>query len=85
MEFIAADVSVPRFAGASFEAVLTLNLLHLLPGLTQDLKRIHQMIKPGGLFISRSVCLNAKALPLRLRILKRAIPLTQKLGKVPFV
>ena len=85
VEFIAADVSDPQFAGASYDAVLALNLLHLLPDLPQDLKRIHQMIKPGGLFISKSVCLNAKGLPLRLRIMKLAIPLMQKLGKAPFV
>ncbi|WP_181892853.1 class I SAM-dependent methyltransferase [Falsiruegeria mediterranea] len=87
VEFIAADVSDPQLAGASYDTVLALNLLHLLPNLTQDLKRIHQMVKPGGLFISKSVCLNAKGLPLRLRlrIMKLAIPLMQMIGKAPFV
>lgn len=85
VEFIAADVSDPQLAGASYDTVLALNLLHLLPNLTEDLKHIHQMIKPGGLFISKSVCLNAKGLPLRLRIMKLAIPLMQLFGKAPFV
>ncbi|MBO9451881.1 class I SAM-dependent methyltransferase [Tropicibacter sp. R16_0] len=85
VEFIAADVSDPQLAGTPYDTVLALNLLHLLPNLTEDLKHIHQMIKPGGLFISKSVCLNAKGLPLRLRIMKLAIPLMQLLGKAPFV
>ncbi len=85
VEFVAADVSDPQLAGTSYDTVLALNLLHLLPNLGQDLKRIHQMVKPGGLFISKSVCLNAKGLPLRLRIMKLAIPLMQMVGKAPFV
>ncbi|WP_164660480.1 class I SAM-dependent methyltransferase [Tropicibacter sp. Alg240-R139] len=85
VEFIAADVSDTQLASAPYDTVLALNLLHLLPDLSQDLKRIHQMIKPGGLFISKSVCLNAKGLPLRLRIMKLAIPLMQMVGKAPYV
>lgn len=85
VEFVAADVSDPQLAGTSYDTVLALNLLHLLPNLGQDLKRIHQMVKPGGLFISKSVCLNAKGLPLRFRIMKLAIPLMQMVGKAPFV
>jgi SAM-dependent methyltransferase len=41
----------------TFDAVLAFNLLHLVPDLPAALADIHARTKPGGHFISKSVCL----------------------------
>lgn len=85
VEFVAAGVSDPQLARTTYDAVVALNLLHLLQDLPEQLKRIHELVRPGGLFISKSVCLNAKGLPFKFRVMKLAIPLMQLVGKAPYV
>lgn len=41
----------------SFDAVLAFNLLHLLEDLPGALRRIRELLKPGGAFVSKTVCL----------------------------
>ncbi|MEE4184638.1 MAG: class I SAM-dependent methyltransferase [Gammaproteobacteria bacterium] len=64
----------------SFDMVLALNLLHLLPDRAGALSKIHGLLKPGGLFISSTVCLAD-----RLWYLRPVIPVLQWLGKAPYV
>ena len=42
---------------AGFDAVLGFNYLHLLRDLESTLRHIHGMLRPGGLFISKTPCL----------------------------
>jgi ubiquinone/menaquinone biosynthesis C-methylase UbiE len=64
----------------SFDMVLALNLLHLLPDRTSALTKIHRLLKPGGIFISSTVCLAD-----RMWFLRPVIPLLQWVGKAPYV
>jgi len=64
----------------SYDMVLALNLLHLLPDRTEALSRIHRLLKPGGIFISSTVCLAD-----HLWFLRPVIPLLQWIGKAPYV
>ena len=64
----------------SFDMVLALNLLHLLPDRASALSKIHQLLKPGGVFISSTVCLAD-----RMWFLRPFIPLLQWAGKAPYV
>lgn len=64
----------------SFDMVLALNLFHLVPDRQATLARIHQWLKPGGLFISSTVCLSDK-----MWFLRPVIPVMQWLGKAPYV
>ncbi len=64
----------------SFDMVLALNLLHLLPDLPAALSRIHRLLKPGGFFISSTVCLSD-----RMWFLRPVIPVMQWMGKAPYV
>jgi len=64
----------------TYDMVLALNLLHLLPDRTAALAKIHRLLKPGGLFISSTVCLAD-----RLWFLRPVIPVLQWIGKAPFV
>lgn len=68
-----------------YDVVLAFNLLHLLPDLTADLARIHRQLKPGGLFISKSVCLSDTHNPFVRSMMRVAIPAMQLVRKAPYV
>ena len=40
-----------------FDAVMAFNLLHLLPDIAGAVGQVRELLKPGGLFISKTVCL----------------------------
>ncbi len=66
-----------------FDAVLAFNLLHLLPDLRAGLAQIHALTKPGGLFISKTLCPRGASMPLGYRAAFLALPLLQRMGKLP--
>lgn len=73
--------SVEEFDGeGSYDMVLSLNLLHLLPNRAAALAKIHRLLKPGGLFISSTACLVD-----RMWFLRPVIPVLQWIGKAPYV
>jgi ubiquinone/menaquinone biosynthesis C-methylase UbiE len=41
----------------SFDAVLALNVLHLLEDREEVISRVHRLLKPGGVFVSNTACL----------------------------
>ena len=55
---------------ASLDAVLALSVLHLLPAWQDAIERIGQMLKPGGVFVSSTPCLDDAA-----RFLKPLAPI----------
>jgi ubiquinone/menaquinone biosynthesis C-methylase UbiE len=64
----------------SYDAVLAFNLLHLIVDRPSTLARVHRLLKPGGLFISKTPCL-AEMNPL----IRVAVPIMRFAGKAPFV
>lgn len=56
--FLQATVHDPQLEPASFDAILAFNLLHLLPDLGATIARVHALLKPGGLFISKTACMS---------------------------
>lgn len=64
----------------SFDAVLGLNILHLLEDAEAAITRAHELLKPGGVFVSST------ALVGELMVLWRLlIPAMQAVGLAPFV
>ena len=64
----------------SFDAVLGFNLLHLLQDPGAAARRAHQLLKPGGVFITKSTCLSQAGWYVR-----PMIGLMRFVGYAPFV
>jgi ubiquinone/menaquinone biosynthesis C-methylase UbiE len=88
--FVAADLFDPALDKGSYDAILALNLLHLLPGVPQALARIHSRLKPGGLFISKTFCRPTPGAKWNRRLMtyymmRVVLPVMQFIGKAPLV
>ena len=79
VSFWVADAG-DRIEGAPFKGILAYNLLHLLPNLAHTLALLWDQLEPGGIFVSKSVCLEGKGW-----YLKPVIRLMQTFGKATYV
>ena len=80
VEFTVAPAVEARFERECFAAVLGFNILHLVEDLPAAVARAHEVLKPGGLYITKTPCLRQMNPLLRL-----VIPVMQFFGKAPFV
>ena len=64
----------------SFDVVLAFNFLHLLEDLPAAVRRLHELLKPGGLFISKTVCLAEHS-----RLWSVAVAVLRPLRVAPYV
>lgn len=80
VEFAVATPEDAPWADASFDVVLAFNLLHLIEARQAALANVRRLLKPGGLFISKTMCLGG-ANP----IYRVLIPLMRLVGKAPYV
>ena len=81
------QASIPELARQQkqYDVVIALNLLHLLPDLENDLIHIRSLVKPGGLFISKTICQPVSGLPLKYGLMMCVLPIMQLFGMAPFV
>jgi SAM-dependent methyltransferase len=56
--FAVADAGAANPAGAPFDVIFAFNLLHLTADPQAVIARIHGLLRPGGLFISKTACLS---------------------------
>ncbi|MEM6664945.1 MAG: class I SAM-dependent methyltransferase [Pseudomonadota bacterium] len=63
-----------------FDVVMAFNLLHLLKEPAAELDRVRSLVKPGGLFISKTPCLGDRS-----PLLRPLIAVMQLFGKAPHV
>jgi len=64
---------------ASVDAVLGLNVLHLIPSRQDVMAEAARILKPGGVFVTSTVCMRASPL----RFLKVLVPLGKLLKLLP--
>jgi len=65
---------------SAFDAVLAFNALHLVRDLPAVLRSLHAALEPGGLLISKTVCLAE-----RTRLWALPLYLLRLIGKAPYV
>jgi ubiquinone/menaquinone biosynthesis C-methylase UbiE len=78
--FDVADVARGPWPDAPYDAVLAFNLLHLLPDAAAACRTVHRLLKPGGVFVSKTVCLAGHA-----HLLRLALPVLRLAGYAPYV
>ncbi len=83
--FKVAEILEHRLDEGLYDAILAHNLLHLVPDLDDTLVHIFSLTKPGGVFISKTVCAPENWGVKYAMIRRIAIPIMQALGKAPFV
>ena len=68
-------------ADAGVDAVLGLNVIHLVPDRDAVIAEVARILKPGGVFVSSTACLGQSYL----RFIKLLVPLGKLLGLMPDV
>ncbi len=76
----AFDETFGRFEPGSLDGLCAYSLLHLVEDRPALLARIHQLLKPGGFFISSTVCLGESWVPYT-----PILAVMRWLGKAPLV
>ena len=66
---------------ASYDVVLGLNVIHLLPDRQAVIAQVARILKPGGIFVSSTGCLGNSYL----RFIKLIVPIAKKLNLMPDV
>ena len=58
VEFATGDITTLNIDRASYDVVLALNILHLMEDVETAIHKSWETLKPGGYFISSSVCMS---------------------------
>jgi len=77
-----AHATIEELSGddLTFDAVLGLSILHLVNDRDDIIAKIYRLLKPGGVFVTSTVCMGDK-----LKIFKLIAPIGQSLGLMPMV
>lgn len=70
------EFSVPA---QTFDAVLALSILHLLKNKEEVVSKVHRMLKPGGIFVTSTICLGDT----KMRFIRFVAPIGKALGLLP--
>lgn len=82
VSFTQADIFDEGYSRGSFDVILAFNMLHTVPAPQRVMRRIHELLKPKGLFISVTPCLrNRMSLIVSAQI--QLVRLLCKLGIIP--
>lgn len=79
LDVVQAEADAETIGTPPYDAVLAYNLLHLLEDMNAGATQAYAQLKPGGYFISKTVCLRGKW------YLRPVIWAMQAVGKAPFV
>ena len=85
VSFVASDMFNETDVQGSYDAVLAFNLIHLVKDTEGAFRRVRDLLKPGGVFVSKTVCKPGKDAPFAYRLMLPLIPIMQWFGKAPFV
>lgn len=80
LSFVQASADGGELPEGPFDAVLGFSILHLLDDLDRGLSDIRAVLKPGGLLISKTVCIGGPLSPFR-----PLVAVMQLFGKAPHV
>jgi len=61
VNFMQSTIFDEKLVKGSFDVIIAFNLIHLLEDAQSAVKRISELLRPGGLFISKTSCLSEKS------------------------
>lgn len=83
LTFAQATLAELDSPAGSWDVILGMSVLHLLPDRVQTLARVHHLLKPGGVFISSTICIGDASWPMRvLAPVFRALPLLPSISSL---
>jgi ubiquinone/menaquinone biosynthesis C-methylase UbiE len=65
VEFAISDARADQFEESAFDVVLAFNLIHLLSDAEEAARDVRRLLKPGGVFVSKTPCLAQETVFLR--------------------
>lgn len=80
VNFIQSTLFDDTLEKRSFDVILAFNFLHLLEDTPEAIRRINELLKPEGQFISKTICLAEQS-----KLLRVLIYIMEKLGFAPYV
>ena len=80
VRFEQSDIDAFTAPDATFDAALGLSILHLLEDRNTAIAKVYRMLKPGGVFVSSTVCLGDT-----MKFFKLIGPIGRLLGVMPLV
>lgn len=80
VNFIRSTLIDTTLEKGSFDVVLAFNFIHLLEDTSEAVRRISELLKPEGLFISKTVCMGEQN-----KLWRILIYIMQRLGIAPYV
>jgi ubiquinone/menaquinone biosynthesis C-methylase UbiE len=80
VEFINTTIFDERFNKASFDMVTAFYVLHFYEDIDKVFRRIHRLLKPGGLFVSETACMAEKDV-----IMGKVVRIAGTLGFLPLI
>lgn len=80
VSFKVATIEALDASDSSFDAVLGLSILHLLEDREAAIAKVHKLLRPGGVFVSNTVCLGDK-----MKWFRFIGPIGRVLGLMPLV
>ena len=78
VEFLQTSLFDERFQPGGFDVVMAFYVLHLIEDTDAVFKRIHNLLKPDGLFISETACIGEKN-----KIMGKLLRFMGQLGLIP--
>ncbi|MBB1488710.1 class I SAM-dependent methyltransferase [Oceanospirillum sediminis] len=66
LTFARTDLEHLNSEQESWDVIMGMSVLHLLPDRQAELDRVYQLLKPGGVFISSTACLSDSGLAFRM-------------------
>jgi len=80
VEFVQTTVFDERFKSCSFNVIMAFYVLHFFEDLDEVVRRVYDILKPGGTFILESACLGENNI-----ITGNLVRLSGKLGFLPLI
>ncbi len=78
--FLRSDIEGFSATDKTFDVILGMSILHLLENKEETITKVHELLKPGGVFISSTACLGDT-----MGYLKLIAPMGKALGLLPHV